>query len=492
MNAASSVIVLLLFICQQAAAKILEWRGVDVSGLEQVEDAVDKIDVSFWYEGENTRSVAEILAESEVNVARLRLLHSPEDGVNGLDYTLKLAKKLTRAGIDGIMLNIFYSDEWTNPKQQTTPKAWQSLSFNDLGNSVEQYTNDVLRKFIDEGIKITAVQLGNEIERGILWPEGMVNGRELEWRKLGALLHSAQMGVKKAFSNQDAPKIVLHLAKGAQRNVSQWFFKGLVSHFNDFQVIGVSYFPWLMKTESIDDLGSTLKGLASDYNKLVAVVETAYPWTLKWDDNTPNAVGLKSQLLDGFPATEAGQRHFLSMLRDTLEGLSGDSGIGMIYKDPEWIPTWNVLGSWWENLALFNFYGEALRGLEIFSRGTSPPKKDANMDIVWHGADASYLSFVEDSGGKFREPVPETFQKNGINIVRLRLFHTPIWENGASSLEYTLALAKRFHDKGMGILLAIHYSDTWAGTFGQMHLRAVQIRSLTLSFFGRFRPRIST
>lgn len=88
------------------------------------------------------------------------------------------------------------------------------------------------------------------------------------------------------------------------------------------------------------------------------------------------------------------------------------------------------------------------------------------MDVKYHGVDASYLTHVEEAGGKLQEngvvkPAPEIFMENGVNMVRLRLFDKPIYENGASSLEYTLQLADRFHKKGMKILLAIHYSWTW-------------------------------
>ena len=160
---------------------------MDCSRLPQVEQAMEEIGISFWYEGTNDRSLPQILADSGVNLARLRLFHTPGDGINGLGYTLDLAKRLDSAGVDGIMVNIHFSDTWADGNQQTKPAAWKGLSFDDLADRVQTYTESIVKRFIKRNIEVTAVQLGSDVaSSGMLWPEGRV-GRwpydsESQWK----------------------------------------------------------------------------------------------------------------------------------------------------------------------------------------------------------------------------------------------------------------------------------------------------------------------
>ena len=84
----------------------------------------------------------------------------------------------------------------------------------------------------------------------------------------------------------------------------------------------------------------------------------------------------------------------------------------------------------------------------------------------WYGGgDLSTLLQWEQSGAVYRianarcDPVA-ALQSNGMNLVRLRLWHTPAlpW-NG---LDSTIVAAKRMKRAGLSVLLDIHYSDSWA------------------------------
>lgn len=82
------------------------------------------------------------------------------------------------------------------------------------------------------------------------------------------------------------------------------------------------------------------------------------------------------------------------------------------------------------------------------------------------GVDISTLPRVEDNGGVFyddegqQQDIFQILADHGINYVRLRLWHTPA--NGYDDLEHVKAMATRIQRAGMGFLLDIHYSDTWA------------------------------
>ena len=138
-------------------------------------------------------------------------------------------------------------------------------------------------------------------------------------------------------------------------------FSNLFDENASIDIIGQSYYPWWHG--SLDDLSNNLAQLGNEFQKPIIVVETAYPFTLSWNDNTNNIVGMDSQLLDGFPASELGQYNFLQNVKTIIE--DNEYGAGICYWSPEWIST-ESYGSPWENLALFDFSGEVLQGITVF------------------------------------------------------------------------------------------------------------------------------
>ncbi|GGJ28110.1 glycoside hydrolase family 53 protein [Deinococcus roseus] len=82
------------------------------------------------------------------------------------------------------------------------------------------------------------------------------------------------------------------------------------------------------------------------------------------------------------------------------------------------------------------------------------------------GVDASYVSRVEDRGGLYKDADGktvdffQTLKASGVNQVRLRVWNHPTDSYG--SQWDMLKLAKRAHVAGLGILLDLHYSDSWA------------------------------
>lgn len=99
------------------------------------------------------------------------------------------------------------------------------------------------------------------------------------------------------------------------------------------------------------------------------------------------------------------------------------------------------------------------------------------------GADLSTLLEVEACGGRFSdrgEPggAMEILKRYGMNLVRLRLWHTPYGPGGepfgagTNDLERTVRLARRAKGLGLDWLLDFHYSDFWADPGKQLTPRA--------------------
>lgn len=103
-------------------------------------------------------------------------------------------------------------------------------------------------------------------------------------------------------------------------------------------------------------------------------------------------------------------------------------------------------------------------------KGNSPLPKD-----FMRGFDASTVSQIEENGGIYRtasgtpKDIFEILKENGVNWIRLRLWHSPdaTKSAGDNTLQRTLKTAQRIKSKNLKFLLDIHYSDTWADPANQ-------------------------
>lgn len=94
----------------------------------------------------------------------------------------------------------------------------------------------------------------------------------------------------------------------------------------------------------------------------------------------------------------------------------------------------------------------------------------------YFGVDLSYVNQILDHGGVYKEEGNvknpyQIFKDHGTDIVRLRLWHNPVWTkevyepdgnqlyNDLSDVEKAIDLSR---EQGMMVLLDFHYSDFWA------------------------------
>ncbi len=205
------------------------------------------------------------------------------------------------------------------------------------------------------------VQIGNEITAGLLWEDGRIGaGYEDNWLQFTTLVSAGINGVKDSFPAASEIAIMLHVSEGGSNGVSRWLFDNVAAQGIVYDSIGLSCYPWWDGT--IDDLTANITDLTQRYQKEVIVVEVAYPWTLRWHDDTHNPVGLEEHLHDGFPATSQGQTDYLQHI---MAAIQESGGAGFFYWEPAYLTTPDC-GSFWENLALFDFQGNALSALQAF------------------------------------------------------------------------------------------------------------------------------
>lgn len=94
------------------------------------------------------------------------------------------------------------------------------------------------------------------------------------------------------------------------------------------------------------------------------------------------------------------------------------------------------------------------------------PDLPTNKILEIKGADLSFLTEIRQSGTVLynqlnqQEDMLTTMKNAGINTVRLRIWKNPSSTN--SNFETVKTLTKEIQNKGLKVLLTVHYSDSWA------------------------------
>lgn len=323
-------------------------RAADISYLPEMETAGTK-----FYSNGKVQDMITTLKNAGCNTIRIRLWKNPSNGHSGLTEVKNLAQRVKQAGLN-VWLTVHYSDTWADPGVQTIPEEWKNLSFTDLKTAVSTYTS----KIIDE-INPDIIQIGNEINSGLLWPQGNLISNE---QQCIALLSAASAAVRTKAPNA---KIMIHYA-GVNGSDTDWFFNKMKSI--DYDYIGLSYYP-VWHGKDLATVKSTIDALGKKYSKKVLIAETAYPFTLASNDWTNNIVGLENQLVPGYPATPAGQRTFVLAIKNLVK--SSEYGQGFAYWGGEWVAFKGkqaASGSTFENQAFYSFDNNALSVLQAFSK----------------------------------------------------------------------------------------------------------------------------
>lgn len=360
-------------------------KGADISTLLDAE----KHGAKFYNDKNQPQDALAILKANGVNYVRLRLWVDPKDaqgnayggGDNDLATTLALAKRAKAQGMK-LLLDLHYSDFWTDPGKQFKPKAWENLDYPQLKSRVHDYTRDTIAQFKQAGVLPDMVQIGNEINGGMLWPEGKSWGQGGgEFDRLAGLLTAGINGVKENLNNGEQVKIMLHLAEGTKNDTFRWWFDEITKRNVPFDVIGLSMYTYW--NGPISALQANMDDISKRYNKDVIVVEAAYAYTLANCDNAENSFQAKEEKAGGYPATVQGQYDYVHDLMQSVINVQGQRGKGIFYWEPTWIA---VPGNGWatpagmkyindhwkegnarENQALFDCQGKVLPSVKVFN-----------------------------------------------------------------------------------------------------------------------------
>lgn len=288
------------------------------------------------------------LKNAGVNTVRLRLWKNPASPVSGFASVKNLSQEIKNMGMK-VYVTVHYSDSWADPGKQTKPAQWAQIGYNQLKDSVYQYTRRIALEISPDYISI-----GNEINHGLLWPEGNISN-------LNQMKELLAEGIRAVRENSPSTKIILHYAGHEGGNL---FFSNLSTL--DYDIIALSYYPfWHGKL--LSSLKNNLINISGLQSKPVLIAETSYPFTFEWNDWTNNIIGDNSQILPQFPASPEGQHDYLTEILHIMSEIP--KGLGYCYWGGEWIsyngPT-ATSGSTWENQALWDFNNRALPAIGVF------------------------------------------------------------------------------------------------------------------------------
>ena len=110
------------------------------------------------------------MRDQGVNVVRLRVWHNPHEGLHSSWLeVVDEAEMWHNLGVD-VLLDFHFSDTWADPSHQTLPGAWEGMSFQAVK---EAMTRALPLKCLEA--RGALVQLGNEINPGMMWPHGALD-----------------------------------------------------------------------------------------------------------------------------------------------------------------------------------------------------------------------------------------------------------------------------------------------------------------------------
>ena len=362
--------------------------GADVSTLL----AVERGGARFQTAAGQPVPALHLLRDAGMGWARLRLWHTPVNardvvdggrvvsrrgepvggGDNGIETTLALARRLHAHGFKWL-LDIHYSDHWADPGKQFKPAAWARLDGAALADAVQRYTADVLAKLAAQGTPPHMVQIGNEVNGGLLWPSGKT-WREQPDEQIGgeaafhALLRAGIAAVREADRQSGSfTPVMLHVAftgDGKSREMLERVYGSFEAARLDYDVIGLSWYPFFH--EPMQGLRDTLAALGQRFGKPLILVETSYAWRADNPGGAPGVFNAGHAAKAGWPATPQGQAQFA---REVVQAVAAaPQGLGVFWWEPAWMAVpgagWRTGdGNGWANQTLFDTDGKPLPAL---------------------------------------------------------------------------------------------------------------------------------
>jgi len=355
--------------------------GVDASMVLKVEEQG-----GVYYNADGVeQDVFQIMADHGVNFFRVRIWNNPfnkyGEGFGGgdvnVDRAIEMATRAKAAGMN-VMVDLHYSDFWADPDTQTVPTKWAAYTKAELITAVGTFTTATLNQFKNAGIRVDAIQLGNEINNGLLFPSG-----KIDWSSPAEgydfVCDVLKSGISAAKAVNKNIYTVIHLANGGSKDEFNDYFAEVESRGVDYDIIGASYYPYYHGT--LEELQANLDNVSSKYKKPVIIAEMSYGFTDEANEFAANTYSSQVEDAGKFLTSIQGQATAIHDVIEVLSKVPDNRGLGIFYWEPAWLPVegagWATKTSGlvtvdgldtWANQALFSYTGKVLPSMSVFDK----------------------------------------------------------------------------------------------------------------------------
>jgi arabinogalactan endo-1,4-beta-galactosidase len=282
-------------------------KGADVSWLTQMKNA----GIKFYNSTGTETECMQLLKNMGMNSIRLRVWVNPAAGwCNEADVVTKAARA-KKLGMK-ILIDFHYSDSWADPGKQTKPAAWAIQDIATLQTSVYNHTLAVMNALKTGGITPDWVQVGNETNDGMLWPEGKASVNMANYAKFFIAGYNAVKTVS------PSSKVMVHISNGYDNALFRWNLDGLKANGATWDVIGMSLYPTVANWATLNSQClSNMNDMVTRYGSEVMVCEVG----MSWDQPT---------------ACNA----FITDLISKVRSIPNNKGLGVFYWEPEAYNNW--------------------------------------------------------------------------------------------------------------------------------------------------------
>lgn len=265
----------------------------------------------FYNSSGTEKDCVQLLKDIGMNAIRLRVWVDPADGwCNTADLVTK-AVRVKALGMK-ILLDFHYSDSWADPGKQNKPAAWVGQNFATLVQSLASHTTSVLNALKANNIIPTWVQIGNETNDGMLWPDGKASTNMSNFAQLVNAGYNAVKAVDASI------KVIVHISNGYDNSLFRWIFDGIKSNGAQWDIIGMSLYPTASNWSTLNSQClANMNDMIARYGKDVMIVEIGMSW------NEPAACN-----------------SFISDLIAKVKSIPNGKGLGVFYWEPESYNNW--------------------------------------------------------------------------------------------------------------------------------------------------------
>lgn len=304
-------------------------KGADVSWLTEMENA----GIKFYNSSGVQTDCMQLLKNSGVNSIRLRVWVNPAAGWNNTADVIAKALRAKNLGMK-IMIDFHYSDTWADPGHQTKPAAWAGQDVAALQTSIYTHTLAVMNALKTNGITPEWVQVGNETNDGMLWPEGKASANMANYAKFFMAGYNAVKAVSAT------TKVIVHLSNGYDNTLYRWNLDGLKANGAKWDIIGMSLYPTAANWGTFNNQClANMNDMVTRYGSEIMIGEIGMSW------NQPSACNA-----------------FITDLIVKVKTLNSNKGLGVFYWEPQAYNNWQGY-----TLGAFDNSGKPTSALQAFN-----------------------------------------------------------------------------------------------------------------------------